>query len=444
MAVRASTSATTYAYLLGKRSTHLNNFSVHYSTSYDLLIVGGGIVGLATAREIATRYPAKKIALVEKEPELARHQTGHNSGVIHAGIYYAPGSLKAKLCVKGGEMLYNYCDLRGIPYKKCGKVIVATEDSEVPRLQALYDRGKQNNVKGLRLLDLKGLKEIEPHCQGKAAIHSPHTGIVDYGLVTKSYAADFQALGGEVYTSFDVSKFNLVRSRDDGQAHVQVLARDKAILAAKRVITCCGLYSDRIAQLCGCSPEPKIVPFRGDYLLLVPEKTYLSKGNIYPVPDPNFPFLGVHFTPRMDGSVWLGPNAVFAFAREGYTMKTVNVSDLLESVGYSGLRKLAFKHWKAGADEMYRAVNLSKQVALLKKFVPELELSDVIRGPSGVRAQALDKDGKLVDDFVFDQSPGELGERTLHVRNAPSPAATSSLAIAEVIAEKSKEAFKWT
>eukprot|EP00731_Ephydatia_muelleri_P027944 Em0019g817a len=232
--------------------------------------------------------------------------------------------------------------------------------------------------------------------------------------------------------------------RDDNDHCVQVLARDKTVLTARHVITCCGLYADRIAQLCGCSPEPKIVPFRGDYLLLVPEKTYLARGNIYPVPDPNFPFLGVHFTPRMDGSVWLGPNAVFAFAREGYTMKSVNVSDLLESVGYSGLHKLALKHWKAGADEMYRAINLTKQVALLKKFVPELELSDVIRGPSGVRAQALDRDGKLVDDFVFDQSPGELGERTLHVRNAPSPAATSSLAIAEVIADKSKETFRWT
>ncbi|CAB4000120.1 L-2-hydroxyglutarate dehydrogenase, mitochondrial, partial [Paramuricea clavata] len=318
------------------------------SNFYDLAIVGGGIVGLATARELMLRYPGMKLVLLEKESSLAMHQSSHNSGVIHSGIYYTPGTLKAKLCVKGLDMTYSYCKSKEIPFKKCGKLIVAIDEEEVPRLLNLYERGKENGARDLKLLDKHELKDVEPNCEGVRAIHSPHTGIVDWGEVARSYGEQFQKSGGEVKVNFEVAKFS---SSTHHQHPVRITGKQGEELFSRYVVTCGGLFSDRLAQLSGSNPLPRVVPFRGEYLKLSAEKgKQLVHGNIYPkcgpnpiftvfllsiyVPDPTLPFLGVHFTPRMDGSVLLGPNAVLAFAREGYKMGTVNVSDLVESIAF--------------------------------------------------------------------------------------------------------------
>ncbi|KAK7458949.1 hypothetical protein BaRGS_00039080 [Batillaria attramentaria] len=417
-------------------------------SDYDVVIVGGGIVGMATAQELIRQHPNLSFAVVEKERQLAAHQSGRNSGVIHAGIYYTPGSLKARLCVKGLEMSYKYCDEHQIPYKKCGKLIVAVEPEEVPRLENLYKRGLENGVKDLRMVGPEEIKDIEPNCVGLKAIHSPHTGIVDWGLVTKYYGKQFEKQGGSVFTGFKVSALKQTKEGSagskEGLKYPVTVVGDSSKgqkLRCRYVITCGGLQSDKIALLSGCSSEPRIVPFRGEYLLLTPEKCNLVRGNIYPVPDPRFPFLGVHFTPRMDGSVWLGPNAVLAFRREGYGYFDINVPELFEALSFRGLRKLAWRHLSYGVQEMYKGVYIRAQVKQLQRFVPKLRPADVTRGPTGVRAQALDRDGKLVDDFVFDQGEGHLGKRILHVRNAPSPAATSSLAIAEMIADKVHQTF---
>ncbi|OXB72808.1 UNVERIFIED_CONTAM: hypothetical protein H355_011332 [Colinus virginianus] len=391
-------------------------------STFDVAVVGAGIVGLAAARQLVLRHPALRLAVLEKEKELAHHQSGHNSGVIHSGIYYTPGSLKAKLCVRGAALCYEYCDRKGIPYKQCGKLIVAVEQDEIPRLKALYERGLQNNVQGLKLIGPKEIQAKEPFCRGLMALDSPYTGIVDFKQVAQSYAEDFQEAG----LKYPV----IVRSSKGEEIYCQ------------HIVTCAGLYSDRLSEISGCSPEPRIVPFRGDYLVLKPEKCYMVKGNIYPVPNPRFPFLGFHFTPRMDGSVWLGPNAVLAFKREGYKLFDFSTTDFLDAVLYSGLWKLVLRNLSYGLSEMYRACFLSAQVKGLQKFIPEVTVSDVLRGPSGVRAQALDSDGNLVDDFVFDGGTGAIGSRILHVRNAPSPAATSSLAIAEMIADEVKRRFE--
>ncbi|KAK3094162.1 hypothetical protein FSP39_024868 [Pinctada imbricata] len=402
---------------------------------YDVVIVGGGIVGMATARELLLRHPKLTFAVLEKEKEISAHQSGHNSGVIHAGIYYTPGTLKAKLCVEGVELLYKYCDENNVPYKKCGKLIVAVTEEEIPRLDALYEKGNKNGVKDLKFLGPKEIKELEPNCEGLKAIHSPHTGIIDYKEVTQSYGKYFEKHGGKIHTNFEVDHFEITPEskgqNNEGLTHPIVIKdKENKTVQCRFVVTCGGLYSDRVAELSGCNPEPRIVPFRGDYLLLKPEKTNLVRGNIYPVPDPRFPFLGVHFTPRMNGDVWLGPNAVLAFKREGYSLTDFNVKDTADAVGFRGLRKLAIKNLGFGIKEMYRGFNISAQVKQLQRYVPSLKVSDVTRGPSGVRAQALDREGQLVDDFVFDSGEGDLGSRILHVRNAPSPAATSSLAIA--------------
>ncbi|XP_013404874.2 L-2-hydroxyglutarate dehydrogenase, mitochondrial-like [Lingula anatina] len=427
--------------------THIHNRTYSSTStipSYDIVIVGGGVVGLGTARQLALNHPQLKLAVVEKENILAAHQSGKNSGVIHAGIYYTPGSLKAKLCVDGLNLTYKYCDENNIPYKKCGKLIVATTPEEVSRLDNLYDRGQKNNVKDLKIVGPEEIREIEPNCRGLRALHSPHTGIVDWGLVTRSYGKTFENLGGQIYTNFEVKEFTATKEDGDGiQYPVTILGKEKSTpLQSKFVIVCGGLYSDRLAKMSGCNPEPKIVPFRGDYLLLKPEKRDLVRGNIYPVPNPLFPFLGVHFTPRIDGDVWLGPNAVLAFKREGYKLLDFNFKDFVDAASYRGLRKLAMKHLAYGIGEMYRGFNIRATVKQLQKFVPSITIKDVTRGPSGVRAQALDRDGQLVDDFVFDSGEGELASRMLHVRNAPSPAATSSLAIAKMVADKAKENFE--
>lgn len=397
--------------------------------TYDIAIVGGGIVGLATGRELLRRHPHLRLVVLEKEATVSQHQTGHNSGVIHSGIYYTPGSLKARLCTEGRRALWSYCDEKGIEYKQVGKLIVATEESELPRLQNLWERGQANGIENLQMLDAHEIAEREPHAAGIKAIFSPVTGIVDYGRVARSYADDIREMGGEILTGHQVTSIE----RKSGVTRVLSKGGD---VEARYVITCGGLQSDRLAKMTGGQGDPKIVPFRGDYLILKPEKRYLVKGNIYPVPDPSFPFLGVHFTPRMSGDIWLGPNAVLAFAREGYSFSTINPADLLESLTYSGFIKLAGKYMSIGMGEMYRDIVRSAYVKALQRYIPELKVEDTLPGPSGVRAQAMNADGSMVDDFVFEGSEG-----VVHVRNAPSPAATSSLAIGAYIADDADKRF---
>lgn len=397
--------------------------------TYDIAIVGGGIVGLATGRELLRRHPRLKLIVLEKDDVLAAQQTGHNSGVVHSGIYYKPGSLKAKLCVEGRKALWEHCDLKNIPYKNVGKLIVATEERELPLLEELYQRGLANGIDNLEIVDAAGIAQREPHCRGIKAIYSPVTGIVDYGVVSRSYADDIRAAAGEIETGREVTSI-------ERKAPGSIVHTGSGDVEAKYVITCGGLQSDRLAKMTGGSGDPKIVPFRGDYLILKPEKRYLVKGNIYPVPDPSFPFLGVHFTPRMNGDIWLGPNAVLAFAREGYSFTTIRPGDLFETLTYSGFIKLAGKYLSTGLGEMYRDVVRGAYVKALQRYIPELDASDTLAGPSGVRAQAMMGDGSLVDDFVFDGDEG-----VVHVRNAPSPAATSSLAIGRFIADDADQRF---
>jgi L-2-hydroxyglutarate oxidase len=398
--------------------------------SYDVAIVGAGILGLAVGRELLIRYPKLRLALLDKEPSIGQHQSGHNSGVLHSGIYYAPGSLKARLCVQGQRELYAYCEQKGIPTDRCGKVIVASTDDEVPRLENLLERGKANGVEGLEIIGPERLKEIEPYCVGVKALWSPNTGIVDFNRINRAYADDIAASGGDVLPGYGVERF-----ADRGNV---VMGTTAGEVEARHVVVCGGLHSDRLARLTGGPPDPRIVPFRGDYWILRPDRRYLSRNLIYPVPDPNFPFLGVHFTRRLDdGSVWLGPNAVLAFAREGYQRFTVRPRDLVEALAYSGFQKLAAKYWQMGMGEMVRDFSKEAFLKSLQVYIPELTLSDLLPGPSGVRAQALGPDGALVDDFVFNTQ----GNRIVHVRNAPSPGATSSLAIGRMIADTATEAF---
>ena len=393
----------------------------------DIAIVGGGIVGLATARELLRRNPTRSLILLEKEADIAQHQTGHNSGVIHSGIYYAPGSLKARLCVSGAAAMMRYCDEHGIKWERCGKVIVATEESELPRLDILHQRGIANEVPGLRIIEQDELREIEPHVRGIRALWSPNTGIVDYGQVARAYAAEIEELNGEIRTSHEVRG---IERRADGTT----LTTSGGDVHAKFVITCAGAWSDRVSAMTGAGRSPRVVPFRGDYYILNPARRHLVRSNIYPVPDPDFPFLGVHFTPRMNGDIWLGPNAVLAFSRSGYRFRDVSPGDMREYLAFGGFRRFARKHWRTGIDEMARDLSRKRFLASLQKFIPELTAADLLPGPSGVRAQALSDDGSLVDDFVLDRGIG-----VLHVRNAPSPAATSSLMIGNYISDAVEE-----
>lgn len=397
---------------------------------YDILIVGGGIVGLATARDFLKRRPGLRIAILEKETSIGQHQTGHNSGVIHAGVYYAPGSLKARLCSEGREKTYEYCEEKGIPYEKCGKLIVAVDESELGRLQNLWDRATANGVPNIRMVGPEEIREIEPHSAGIKGIFSPETGIVNWSEVARHYADDVTKAGGEILTGYEVDG---IRRKGDW---VLVKTTFDEIIPTRYLITCAGLQSDRVAKMSGANKSPQIVPFRGDYLKLKPEKTYLTKGMIYPVPDPAFPFLGVHFTKRHDGEVWLGPNAVYAFARQGYGKLDFNMRDNLETLFFPGFWKMVGKHWKMGTEEMVRDFSKKLFVELCKKYVPEVTEDDCVDGPSGVRAQALGSDGALVDDFIVQTS-----DRIFHVRNAPSPAATSSQAIGRAIVDKAESVF---
>jgi len=396
---------------------------------YDIAVVGGGIVGLATVRELGLRFPNASIAGVEKESAFNRHQTGRNSGVIHSGIYYKPGSLKAKLCVEGRARAYAYCDEKQIPYSRVGKLIVATDETEFGRLDDLWTRGQANGVAGLEMLDAHGIAEREPHVRGLRAISSPETGIVDWGRVALAYADDAREAGVAFYLDHEVTAI-------ERYGNVTRLVTPTETIEARHVITCGGLHSDTLARMTGGSRDPKIVPFRGDYLILKPERSEMVRGNVYPVPDPEFPFLGVHFTPRMDGSIWLGPNAVLAFAREGYSFFTINPEELWDALTYPGFFKIATKYWRVGAGEMYRDLVRSAYVKALQRYVPELTPDDCLPGPAGVRAQAMNPDGSLVDDFIFEGADG-----IVHVRNAPSPAATSSLAIGTAIVDDAVRRF---
>jgi (S)-2-hydroxyglutarate dehydrogenase len=398
---------------------------------YDVAIVGGGIVGLATAMLLLEKHPHLKVAILEKEDRIATHQSGHNSGVLHSGIYYKPGSLKARLCVRGKEALLRFCNEHAIPYKMCGKVIVALNEDELPRLNDLYQRGLTNGVPGVEMIGPERLRELEPHAAGIKAIYSPNTGVIDYVQVAETYARLVREKGGVILTGHEVT--GIIKGSP------VVLESTGGDMETDYLITCAGLQSDRLARKTGAPDNLRIVPFRGDYYTLKPEKAYLCNSLIYPVPDPAFPFLGVHFTIRMDGQVWAGPNAVLAFAREGYSRFQFNAGDLLEVLSYRGFHHLARKYWKMGMAEMYRDYSKPAFVAAMRAYVPEVTGDDVTFGPSGVRAQAMASDGSLVDDFSI------LNARNIiHLRNAPSPAATSSLAIGETIVAVAGNTFGLT
>lgn len=384
------------------------------------VVVGGGILGLATARLLATSRPDDEVVVLEKEARLAQHQTGHNSGVVHAGLYYAPGSLKARLCTRGRELMQEFCRVKGVLYDECGKVVVATRETEMGPLRRLAQRAETNGVPGLRWLEGSELAEVEPHVRGVAGLHSPHTAIVDFVAVANAMADDVRAAGGEIRTGVTVSRV----ARNGARPRVDVSGGET--LEADRVIVCAGLHSDRLARASGEDAEPRIVPFRGEYFALAPGRTHLVKGLIYPVPDPTLPFLGVHLTRRFDGSVWLGPNAVLATALEGYRRATLNWRELVETLAWPGTRRMVRRHWRAGAGELYRSARKRAFISELQRYVPELDVTDAVPAPAGVRAQAVDRDGSLVDDFRLGGS-----DHVLWVRNAPSPAATSSLAIAQ-------------
>jgi L-2-hydroxyglutarate oxidase len=389
---------------------------------FDCVVIGGGIVGLSVARTLLEKRPGIRVAVLEKEDDWARHQTGRNSGVLHSGIYYKPGSLKAKLCREGNRRLVDFCEQYGIRYELCGKVIVATTAAELPLLENLYQRGVANGL-AAKKLSAPEVKEIEPHVSCLAGVQVPSTGIVDFVGVCRRLAELVSAKGGELRLGTKVQGF-----RVDGNGGV--LETSKGTLAARWVINCAGLHSDRVAQLAGAEPGARIVPFRGEYYELKPERRSLVRNLIYPVPDPNFPFLGVHFTRMIDGSVHAGPNAVLSLKREGYHRTSFNLRDFVDTMTYGGFWRLAAKHAKSGLEEMHRSFSKEAFVRSLQKLIPEIRGEDLIPGAAGVRAQALRPDGGLVDDFLIIHSPSAI-----HVCNAPSPAATACLEIARVIVE---------
>ncbi|MDX6684098.1 MAG: (S)-2-hydroxyglutarate dehydrogenase [Baekduia sp.] len=390
----------------------------------DVAVVGGGILGLATARELQRRHPGARIVVLEREDGLGRHQSGSNSGVAHAGIYYAPGSLKARLCVEGVRELYAFCDEHGVAYERCGKVIVALDTSELRRLDDLEARGRANGVPGLRRLGRAELAEVEPHAAGVAALHSPATGIVDFPGVVAALAALLRAGGAVVATGAGVQGM----SRSDGRT---VIRHARGELRARRAVTCAGAWSDRVAVAAGGEEDPRIVPFRGGYLRLAPAARGLVRGLIYPVPDPSLPFLGVHLTRRIDGEVLLGPTALLVGARDAYNLRHVRARDVGDTLAWPGTWRMMRRWWRTGLGEIRMAASRRALVAACARYVPELRLGDVVDGPAGIRAQAVGRDGALVDDFVVGEAAGAV-----HVRNAPSPAATSSLALARVIADQ--------
>lgn len=386
-------------------------------------IVGAGILGLAIGREIALRRDGTRVVVLEKDGQVAGHQTGHNSGVVHAGIYYPPGSLKAILCTRGAAMLREYCADRQLPYDECGKLVVAITEDEVTRLDALYARADANAVPGLRRIAAAEIREIEPHATGLAALHSPRTAITDFIRIAQSFADDIVASGGEVRLNFPVR--SILRSKDALR-----VAADEEVVTVDQLIVCAGLHSDVVAKLAGDDAQPRIIPFRGEYMRVSAEKAGLVRGLIYPVPDPRYPFLGVHYTRRISGELEVGPNAVLALSREGYRRSNIRWADLRDIASWPGTWRMARRHWRTGLRELRGSLSTSAYMKFAQLYVPGIQARDVVRAGAGVRAQALDRDGGLVDDFRIHR----LGPITA-VRNAPSPAATSSMAIAEHVVD---------
>jgi len=390
---------------------------------FEIAIIGGGIVGVATARALSTRTDASLVVL-EAEDHVAAHQTGHNSGVIHSGIYYTPGSLKARLCQQGRESLYAFCRDHGIKHERCGKVIVATDEPEAARLEMLHDRGRENGLSDVKRLAADELVEFEPYVRGVGGLWVGDTGIVDFAEVTEAICRDLKSAGREVRTSARV-----LRVDNDGDD--QRLVTTSGIVTARYIVNCAGLESDRVARLCGVDPKLRIVPFRGEYYEVTPNAVHLVRNLIYPVPDPRFPFLGVHFTRRISGKVEVGPNAVLALSRNGYTRWRISLRDVADALSYRGFRRLIRKQWRMGIGEMYRSISKKVLVRALQRLVPFIGPADLVRGGSGVRAQAVEPDGSLVDDFRIIAT-----DRAVHVLNAPSPAATAALAIGAYIADE--------
>lgn len=405
------------------------------ASRFDVCVIGGGIAGLATAMKIASRYPRATLLVLEKEAQLAQHQTGHNSGVIHSGLYYRPGSVKARTCVAGRKALVEFCERYGVPYEICGKVVVATSAAELPRLEELHRRGEANGLVGLEWISAERLKELEPHAAGLKALFVPETGIIDYRRVAEAYAKNIRAAGGRIETASEVTAM-IERA---GEIALLTTSGD---YRATHVINCCGLYADLVAKMISSGPsagsenEHRIIPFRGEYYRLAPERQYLVRNLIYPVPDPAFPFLGVHFTRMINGGVEAGPNAVLALAREGYHKSDFRPGELWQTLSFKGFWAMAGKYWRTGLGEFHRSFSKPAFVRALKKLLPEITDADLIPGGAGVRAQAVAATGALVDDFVITQS-----RNAIHVLNAPSPGATASLAIGESIAEMAAEAF---
>ena len=397
-------------------------------TGSNYAVVGGGIVGAAVARRLLQLRPDAHVTILEKESALAQHQTSHNSGVVHSGLYYRPGSLKAELCRRGVGLLRDYCGERELPYDQIGKVLVALDEREESRLGDIVARAKANGVPGVRMLDSTQLRDLEPHVRGLSGIHSPETAIVDYGAVTRALGDDVFAAGGAVRTSFTVTRI----SEHGSQTIVRSAHGEEASFDS--VIVCAGLQADRVAALAGDDADPRIVPFRGEYYFLRPERRELVRGLVYPVPDPRYPFLGVHLTPRVDGEVMVGPNAVLALAREGYGWSQVSPRDLLNFASSPGFLRFARQHWRTGITETFGSLSRRRFIAAARRYVPELSVDDVVPGMRGVRAQALGTDGSLIDDFRITRRGSVLS-----VRNAPSPAATSSLAIAEHVVDLALE-----
>jgi len=396
---------------------------------YDAIIVGGGAVGLATALQIQKQDRKLKVLVLEKDVVVANHQTGNNSNVIHSGVYYKPGSLKAKNCIQGYNMLIEFCRTYEVPFSLCGKIIVATEEKEIPVLKTIHDRGIQNGLQNLRMLTGEELKEYEPHVAGIAGIHVPQTGIVDYRVVAEKYAEVFQQQGGELRLGEKV--IDVQQSGDK-----VVVVTQKLSYSGRLLVNCAGLYSDKIASLTMKNVDFRIIPFRGEYYKLRKEKEYLVKTLIYPVPDPNFPFLGVHFTTMVGGGVECGPNAVLAFKREGYKKTDINFSELAETLSWPGFRKVVSKYWRTGIGEMYRSYSKPAFTKALQKLLPEIQEEDLIEGGAGVRAQACDRKGGLLDDFLILED-----KLVINVCNAPSPAATSSLSIGATVAQLASKRF---
>jgi len=396
----------------------------------DVIVIGGGIVGLAAALEITVRFPRLRLLVLEKERRVGQHQSGHNSGVIHSGVYYRPGSLKAKLCVEGARAMIQFCREHGIAHQVCGKVIVATSDAELPRLEELRQRGEANGIDGLRFLVPEELHDIEPYANGIRALAVPSTGITDYAKVCDKFA-ELIVARGEITLSTKVTGLK----RNPQEVIVQT---DRGEFVAKAIINCAGLFSDRIAKMAGDKPDLAIFPFRGEYYDLIPERSSLVRALIYPVPDPQFPFLGVHFTRRINGCVDAGPNAVLALRREGYKRSDFNLRDLSSALTFPGFWHMAGRHWRNGLGEFRRSLSKTAFVRALQRLLPDLRDEDLVPGGSGVRAQAVKRDGTLVDDFHFVRS-----ERVLHVLNVPSPAATASLRIGSYIADMANNNFGW-